>query len=67
MHYTLPASLGGFITITELDDARPFFDELFRRKFGADIFFDDSPANVESARQHVATGHVPRGRRGTKE
>ena len=29
--------------------------------FGADIFFDDSPANVESARKHVATGHVPHG------
>ena len=28
---------------------------------GADIFFDDSHANVESARQHVATGHVPHG------
>ncbi|WP_256371889.1 5'-nucleotidase [Rhodanobacter sp. L36] len=28
---------------------------------GADIFFDDSPADVESARKHVATGHVPHG------
>lgn len=33
----------------------------FLRAFGADIFFDDSSANVESAREHVATGHVPRG------
>ena len=33
----------------------PFLDA-----FGADIFFDDSHHNVESARQHVATGHVPR-------
>jgi len=33
----------------------PFLDA-----FGADIFFDDSVTNVESARQHVATGHVPR-------
>ncbi len=33
----------------------------FLEAFGADIFFDDSPANVESARQHVATGHVPHG------
>ena len=32
----------------------------FLEAFGADIFFDDSTVNVESARQHVATGHVPR-------
>ncbi len=31
----------------------------FLRAFGADIFFDDSQLNVDSARQHVATGHVP--------
>ena len=31
----------------------------FLQAFGADIFFDDSHTNVESARQHVATGHVP--------
>ena len=37
-------------------DKGPFLDA-----FGADIFFDDSPANVESARKHVATGHVPHG------
>ena len=37
-------------------DKGPFLDA-----FGADIFFDDSPANVESARMHVATGHVPNG------
>ena len=36
----------------------------FLRAFGADIFFDDSASNVESARQHVATGHVPRGETG---
>ena len=35
----------------------------FLEAFGADIFFDDSTVNVESARQHVATGHVPRGKR----
>ena len=35
-------------------DKGPFLDA-----FGADIFFDDSPLNVESARRHVATGHVP--------
>ncbi|HVH33837.1 MAG TPA: 5'-nucleotidase, partial [Tahibacter sp.] len=33
----------------------------FLEAFGADIFFDDSRANVESARRHVATGHVPHG------
>jgi 5'-nucleotidase len=33
----------------------------FLQAFGADIFFDDSHANVESARRHVATGHVPHG------
>lgn len=33
----------------------------FLKAFGADIFFDDSPVNVESARRHVATGHVPSG------
>jgi 5'-nucleotidase len=33
----------------------------FLEAFGADIFFDDSHVNVESARQHVATGHVPHG------
>lgn len=31
----------------------------FLEAFGADIFFDDSLVNVDSARQHVATGHVP--------
>ena len=33
----------------------------FLETFGADIFFDDSTHNVESARQHVETGHVPLG------
>jgi len=33
----------------------------FLTAFGADIFFDDSSLNVESARRHVATGHVPSG------
>ncbi len=33
----------------------------FLETFGADIFFDDSTHNVESARKHVATGHVPHG------
>jgi 5'-nucleotidase len=33
----------------------------FLRAFGADIFFDDQRGHCESARQHVATGHVPHG------
>jgi 5'-nucleotidase len=33
----------------------------FLETFGADIFFDDSLHNVDSARRHVATGHVPHG------
>jgi len=31
----------------------------FLEAFSADIFFDDSHHNIESACQHVATGHVP--------
>lgn len=31
------------------------------RTFGADIFFDDQEGHCESAREHVATGHVPHG------
>lgn len=34
----------------------PFLDA-----FGADIFFDDSQHNIDSASRHVATGHVPHG------
>ena len=33
----------------------------FLKAFGADIFFDDQQGHCESARQHVATGHVPYG------
>lgn len=33
----------------------------FLKVFGADIFFDDSQHNIDSAREHVATGHVPHG------
>lgn len=33
----------------------------FLEAFGADIFFDDSSHNIESARRHVAAGHVPHG------
>lgn len=33
----------------------------FLKAFGADIFFDDQQTHCESARQHVATGHVPHG------
>lgn len=33
----------------------------FLKAFGADVFFDDQQKHCESARQHVATGHVPHG------
>ncbi|MFA0811489.1 5'-nucleotidase [Microbulbifer epialgicus] len=33
----------------------------FLRAFGADVFFDDQPAQCASAAEHVATGHVPHG------
>jgi 5'-nucleotidase len=33
----------------------------FLKAFGADIFFDDQQKHCESARLHVATGHVPHG------
>lgn len=33
----------------------------FLRAFGADIFFDDQKGHCDSAREHVATGHVPFG------
>jgi 5'-nucleotidase len=33
----------------------------FLEAFGADIFFDDSQHNIDSARQHVVAGHVPHG------
>ena len=33
----------------------------FLEAFGADIFFDDSQHNIDSARHHVAAGHVPHG------
>lgn len=33
----------------------------FLRAFGADIFFDDQQQHCDSAREHVATGHVPHG------
>ncbi len=33
----------------------------FLRTFGADIFFDDQQGHVESAAEHVATGHVLHG------
>ena len=33
----------------------------FLEAFGADIFFDDSLHNIDSARRHVAAGHVPHG------
>jgi 5'-nucleotidase len=33
----------------------------FLKAFGADIFFDDQQSHCESAREYVATGHVPCG------
>src|SRR5690606_20182590 len=33
----------------------------FLKAFEADVFFDDQQVHCESARQHVATGHVPHG------
>lgn len=33
----------------------------FLRAFQADVFFDDQEGHCESAREHVATGHVPNG------
>lgn len=33
----------------------------FLKAFGADIFFDDQKRHCDSAREHVATGHVPHG------
>lgn len=33
----------------------------FLEAFGADIFFDDSQHNIDSALAHVAAGHVPHG------
>ena len=33
----------------------------FLEAFGADIFFDDSQHNIDSARRHVTAGHVPHG------
>ena len=33
----------------------------FLKAFGADIFFDDQAMHCESARDHVAAGHVPHG------
>lgn len=37
MTAAFPAPLDAFLAITELDDASPFFGELFRRKFGDPI------------------------------
>jgi len=33
----------------------------FLKSFHADVFFDDQQGHCESARNHVATGHVPHG------
>ncbi len=33
----------------------------FLEAFGADLFFDDSAHNIDNAKHHVASGHVPHG------
>ncbi|WP_075185216.1 5'-nucleotidase [Teredinibacter haidensis] len=33
----------------------------FLQAYGADVFFDDQQTHCQSARDHVATGHVPNG------
>ncbi|MEH6617462.1 MAG: 5'-nucleotidase [Porticoccus sp.] len=33
----------------------------FLKSYGADVFFDDQQSHCESAKSHVATGHVPHG------
>lgn len=33
----------------------------FLRAYGADVFFDDQESHCDSAKDHVATGHVPHG------
>lgn len=33
----------------------------FLRAYGADVFFDDQQTHCQSAKNHVATGHVPHG------
>ena len=35
--------------------------------YGADIFFDDQQVHCDSAREHVATGHVPNGIRNLRD
>ncbi|WP_461521303.1 5'-nucleotidase, partial [Porticoccus sp.] len=34
---------------------------VFLKSYGADVFFDDQQSHCESAKNHVATGHVPHG------
>jgi 5'-nucleotidase len=34
---------------------------VFLKAYDADVFFDDQQGHCDSARQHVATGHVPHG------
>lgn len=33
----------------------------FLKAYGADVFFDDQPLHCDTAKDHVATGHVPHG------
>lgn len=34
---------------------------VFLKAYGADVFFDDQQSHCQSAKNHVATGHVPHG------
>lgn len=34
---------------------------MFLKAYGADVFFDDQQTHCQSAKDHVATGHVPHG------
>lgn len=34
---------------------------MFLKAYGADVFFDDQQSHCQSAKDHVATGHVPHG------
>jgi 5'-nucleotidase len=34
---------------------------VFLKAYGADVFFDDQQSHCQSAKHHVATGHVPNG------
>ena len=55
----LGISLFGFIALQLFLGGRE--KGAFLKAFGADIFFDDQQVHVDSAKDHVATAHVPSG------